>query len=101
MRNLQESETQMHQLYYGDSWFASVTCVAELWKHFNVHFLGVIKMNHARFPKQFIESSMKDWPAGSHIVLEGLTDDGIKCFQLATNTIPRRSCILFLQKMLV
>jgi len=33
-------------------------------------------MNHARFPKQFIESSMKDWPAGSHIVLEGSTDDG-------------------------
>jgi len=69
--------TDKWQLYFGDSWFASVTCITELWKCFHVHFIGIVKTNHARFPKQFLESCMKNWPAGSHLVMEGLTEDGI------------------------
>jgi len=55
----------------------SVTCVTELWKCFNIWFLGIVKTNHARFPKQFIESTIKNWPARSHIVLEGSSEDGV------------------------
>jgi len=75
MKGDQEMDTQ--QLYFGDLWFVSVTCVTELWKCFNVWCLGIVKTNHARFPKQFIESTKKYWPAGSHIVMEGSSEDGV------------------------
>jgi len=31
------------ELYLGDSWFASVACTVELWQHYKVQFLGVVK----------------------------------------------------------
>jgi len=65
------------ELYLGDSWFASVACTVELWRHYSVQFLGVVKTNHARFPKEFIETTMKNWLAGSHIVLEGSASEGV------------------------
>lgn len=33
------------------------------------HLIGVLKTNHQRFPKKFLEETMKDWPAGTHLVL--------------------------------
>jgi len=75
--NSEQVDEGRRELYFGDSWFASITCTVELWQHFNVRFLGVVKMNHARFPKEFIESTMKNWPAGSHIVLEGSPSEGV------------------------
>jgi len=38
-----QHETETRQLYYGDSWFASVTCVTELWKQYDMRFLGMVK----------------------------------------------------------
>jgi len=61
--NSEQVDEGRRELYFGDSWFASITCTVELWQHFNVHFLGVVKTNHARFPKEFIESTMKNWLA--------------------------------------
>ena len=56
---------------FGDSWFSSVEATCQLWTRCHVRYAGVVKTNHARFPKKFIEEKMKDWPAGSHLVLEG------------------------------
>jgi len=47
------------------------------WWHYNVKLLGVVKTNHARFPKDYIEMTMKNWPAGSHIVLTGSASEGV------------------------
>ncbi len=39
----QWKETDRQQLYFGNLWFASVTCVTELWKWFNVCFIGAFQ----------------------------------------------------------
>ena len=61
--------------YLGDSWFASVDTVVELKTRFNANFIGVIKTNHSRFPKKWLEETMKEWPPGSHVVLESRHND--------------------------
>jgi len=65
------------QFFYGDSWFSSVETTIQLWQKQKVNYVGVIKTNHSRFPKKFIEEKMKDWPSGSHLVLEGRAVEGI------------------------
>ena len=60
--------------YLGDSWFASVDTVVEMKKRFNSNFIGVVKTSHSRYPKKWLEATMKDWPLGSHIVLEAVHD---------------------------
>ena len=63
-------EKGQRNTYLGDSWFASVETVVELRIRFDSNFIGIIKTNHARYPKKWIEETMKEWPAGSHLVLE-------------------------------
>jgi hypothetical protein len=64
------------ETYLGDSWFASVdTCIA-MYQRFHQRFIGVVKTAHSRYPKKFLEETMADWPAGSHLVLEA-TADGV------------------------
>jgi len=66
------------QLYLEGSWFASVAYTVKLWQYYNDQFLGiVVKTNHARFPKDFIETTLETWLAGSHIVLEGSASEGV------------------------
>ena len=37
------------------------------------HAIFVVKTNHARFPKAWLENTMKDFPGGTWVVLEGRT----------------------------
>ena len=58
------------KLYLGDSWFGSVKSVA------NVAMLGhhacmLVKTAHSRSPKKFLDETMKDFPGGTWITLEG------------------------------
>ncbi|KAL3908548.1 MAG: hypothetical protein SGILL_008440 [Bacillariaceae sp.] len=62
---------------YGDSWFASVKTATELSKRLGVHFVGIVKTAHRRFPKDYIEETMKEWPGGTHIVLESCFGDDL------------------------
>ena len=40
-------------------------------EHAPPHFIGVVKGNSSRrYPKAFLQETMKDWPAGSHLVLK-------------------------------
>jgi hypothetical protein len=61
----------MNQVFFGDSWFSSVETTCQLLSEFRCRCGGILKSNHSRFPKKWMETTMKDWPAGSHIVLEG------------------------------
>jgi len=38
------------------------------------HAAGVLKTNHKYSPKLEVKKIMKDWPVGSHLVLEGRKD---------------------------
>lgn len=60
---------------FGDSWFASVKTTVQLWKKYGLLFVGVVKTAHAKYPKIFLEKTMKDWPAGSHLLLEAVVED--------------------------
>ena len=60
--------------YLGDSWFASVDAVVEMKNRFGANFIGVIKTNHSKYPKKWLEDTMKEWPPGSHLVLEARLD---------------------------
>jgi len=55
-----------HPIYLGDAWFASMDTA----EHAPDHFIGVVKGNSSRYPKAFLQETMKDWPAGSHLVLK-------------------------------
>ena len=72
-----------HDIYLGDSWFASVDVVVELHKRLNAQFIGVVKTNHSKFPKKWLKTTMKDWLPGSHLVLEA-TCKGVN---LPANTV--------------
>lgn len=63
------------EIWLGDSWFSSVPAAIAVSEY--GHYIGVVKTNHARYPRKWIEETMKEWPAGSHIVLETTTSDGV------------------------
>ena len=64
------------QTYLGDSWFTSIQAATELALRGD-HYIGVLKTNHAGFPRKYLENTMKDWPAGSHLVMETKTVNNI------------------------
>jgi hypothetical protein len=63
------AEKKEGEVFHGDSWFASVNA-AQASQKLGHDFVGPVKTNTAGFPKDEIEAIMKDWPSGSHIVLE-------------------------------
>ena len=57
-------------LFYGDSWFSSLKTAVAVKKELNSEYIGVIKTSHKHYPKQYLETTMKEWPPGSHLVLQ-------------------------------
>jgi hypothetical protein len=57
---------------FGDSWFVSVEAVTHAWLEpgIGVRLGGIVKTSHSRYPKDYLETTMKDWPSGSHLVME-------------------------------
>ena len=83
--------------YLGDSWFASVDVVVELRKRLNAQFIGIIKTNHSKFPKKWLESTMKNWPPGSHLVLE-TTCEGVDVVACGYKYNKRKVCCFVFTK---
>ena len=94
-------------VFLEDSWFCSVPCCVKIRKRFDTNFIGDGKINHAKFPKQFLDSPMASWPERAHLVLEtswdgvGLSTAGYKytlhkvqCFIIAkgARTTERGEC---------
>ena len=77
--------------YLGDSWFASVDTVVQLKKRFNANFIGVIKTNHSKYPKKWLEEMMKEWPPGSHLLLK-TTHDNVTLFTCGYKYLKRKVC---------
>ena len=50
----------------GDSWFSSMDCVQNM----KENYIRIVKNNHSRYPKAFLQSKMQSWPAGSHLLLK-------------------------------
>ena len=66
----QKADPNLKNLFYGDSWFASLKTAVAVTEQVEAEFLGPIKTAHRHFPKAYLESSMKEWPPGSHLVME-------------------------------
>jgi len=67
------------EYFEGDSWFASVKVCEEIHKAGH-NFFGPVKTCHKFFPLAEIEKLMKEWPSGSHLVLECKTPNDINLF---------------------
>eukprot|EP00873_Tetraselmis_striata_P028533 jgi/Tetstr1/448797/TSEL_036031.t1 len=57
----------------GDSWFASVKAAVAVGKT-GRHFIGCVKTSHSLYPKAYLESHLKDKPAGSRMVLRSTVE---------------------------
>ena len=58
------------ELVFGDSWFTSRRLCVATKKKFGHEYFGALKTSHSGTPKAEVEDIMKDWPAGSYLVLE-------------------------------
>ena len=47
-------------IFLGDSWFGNVPIVVNLKNKLDTHFIGVVKTGHKRYPKKWIDTTMKD-----------------------------------------
>ena len=65
----QASQNEEQEEIHGDSWFASVKTAVQLADR-GFEFIGPVKTNSTYFPKAELELMMKEWPSGSHAVLE-------------------------------
>lgn len=66
----QPGDTTSRNLFAGDSWFASVKTAEEIYTR-GSEFIGPVKTAKKLFPIKEIERIMKNWPRGTHVVLEG------------------------------
>ena len=70
----QRPDDSIRDLYYGDSWFASLKtakCCSEICES---EFIGIVKTAHRGFPKTYLENKMETWPPGTHLVLQHSTN---------------------------
>ena len=63
-------------IFVGDSWFGNVPTVVNLKNKLDAHCIGVVKKGHKRYPKKWIDSTIKDWSSGTYIILESEEVDG-------------------------
>ena len=63
-------------IFLGDAWFSSVELVVLAKQIHDAHYIGVVKTNSGKYPKQFLQETMKDWPGGSYLNLR-TTIDGV------------------------
>jgi hypothetical protein len=71
----QDMKTSKHGVR-GDSWFGGIKTANEICLRGHKAVLQ-FKQYHSLFPKEFIESTLKDAPGGVHILLEGTTNDEV------------------------
>ena len=68
--NGQQPDPELRNLFLGDSWFASLKTAVAVFEEMDSEFVGPIKNGHKHFPRNYLETTMKDWPPGTHLVLE-------------------------------
>jgi hypothetical protein len=90
------NENATEDCVMGDSWFGSVATVLAARKALpeKKSCIVQIKTAHSRSPKLFVENTMKDWPGGTHMVME-TTIEGEKLFCVGYK-YSKRKCLVFL-----
>jgi len=58
------------KLFLGDIWFGSMKSVANV-ALAGYHTCMLVKTAYSRSPKKFLDETMKDFPGGTWIILEG------------------------------
>jgi hypothetical protein len=71
------NELASKDLFLGDAWFSSIELAVLTRTEHDSNYIGVVKTNHSRYPKCYLEEVMRDWPGGSHINLSA-TVDGVE-----------------------
>ena len=66
----QNPDPLIRNLFYGDSWFASLKTAVQVTEELDAEFVGPVKTSHKQFPKTYLENTMKTWPPGSHLVMQ-------------------------------
>ena len=83
--------------FIGDSWFGSVATALAMKKALPEKCSSVtqIKTASSRYPKAFLEKEMKNWPGGSHLVLEAVIENE-RLFAVGYKYSKRKNlCFLF------
>jgi len=83
--------------FLGDSWFGSVATALAMKKALPEKCSSItqIKTAHSRYPKAFLEKEMKNWPGGSHLVLEAIIENE-RLFAVGYKYSKRKNlCFLF------
>ena len=52
--------------YLGDSWFTSM----DVMENVSGYYIGNLKSNSSRYPKKYLQDTMKEWPSGSYLNLK-------------------------------
>ena len=63
-------QCEKRELYFGDSWFTSRRLAVKSKQKLGHEYFGALKTSHSGTPKDQVENIMKDWPAGSYLILE-------------------------------
>jgi hypothetical protein len=82
------------QTFLRDSWFSSIQAASAI-ANMGDNYIGVVKTNYACYPKKYLEETMKLWPAGSHLVMETTTSEGITLLAIGYK-YNRRKVLCFL-----
>jgi hypothetical protein len=93
------SDNVAEEVFIGDSWFGSIPTAVSLKKKMpdgkRSGCIVNIKTAHARFPKAFLEARTKNWPGGTHLVMEGMVD-GVKLYAVGYKYYKKKTmCFLF------
>ena len=62
-------------IFLGDAWFSGIDLLLLTSKVHRSWYIGVVKTNSSRFPKEFLQTVMKDWSGGSYLNLTATIDD--------------------------
>jgi hypothetical protein len=64
----EEEDRNINECWLGAAWFADLSAVKGVAEHGD--FISTLKTNHSQRLKKHLETTMKDWAAGSHLILE-------------------------------
>ena len=73
----QKEDAHRANIFYGDSWFASVKSADQV-AEYGHDFVGPVKTATSLFVNKEIEKIMKEWPSGTHLVMEGTSPNDNK-----------------------
>ena len=65
---LEDSDAQKKDLWLGNAWFAGIDAAVEVSEY--GEYIGTVKTNGALYSKDCLETTMKEWLPGSHLVMK-------------------------------